>query len=280
MGDKAEAGRKRKENYYKIKAKVLEKEKTNHESLYVVEMPDGWYMMMGNSATIYANDLANRLKITVKIIPDRDYRHTAIDGIVTFQNLEVFERRMKELKIKQRHKSEGIIIYDLGENAYTDERIEELKHKNEVRIERANKLIVPEVILPELKLRLQELSRAIHPGVRNMDPAGRDLVGRELDGIAGKMVEDFILAANGWDDIFLFLDRSIRELARIEAKVGLAMVHQLFKINQVEHILDEVGKTRTEVGKAHEKIKKNEPKSGTAKQIRERKEKKDGKRVL
>ncbi|MBQ9017305.1 hypothetical protein IJ103_03650, partial [Candidatus Saccharibacteria bacterium] len=209
---KAEIGRKRKENYYKIKAKVLEAEKNNRESLYVVEMPDGWYMMMGNSAVIYANDLANRLKISVKIIQDRDYRHTAIDGIVTFQDLEVFERRMRELKIKQRHRSEGIIIYDLGKDAYTDEKIEELKHENEVRIERANKLIVPEVILPELKLRLQELSRAIHPGVRNMDPAGRDLVGREIDGVAGKLVEDFFLAANGWDDMFLFRDRSIRDL--------------------------------------------------------------------
>ena len=58
------------------------------------------------------------------------------------------------------------------------------------------------------------------------------------------------------------------------------MVHQLFKINQVEHILDEVGKVRTEVARAHEKLKKDEPKSGTAKQIRERKEKKDGKRIL
>ena len=35
---KAEIGRKRKENYYKIKAKVLEREKTNRESLYVVDV--------------------------------------------------------------------------------------------------------------------------------------------------------------------------------------------------------------------------------------------------
>ena len=278
----ADEGRKKKEIYLKMKKEVLKAEEENFKSLYVFKTPDGWYKMVKNSAVIYVFDLAKRLKINPKMIVDTDYDAVAPEGVVTFQNLETFEKRLGTLKIFRRYSSEWLIIFDL-ETKYTPERLAELRHEDEMKTQRANKLILPEEVFPELKVRIQELGRAIHPNVRKMDPMGRDLVGRELDKIAGEMLEGFVMAMNGWEDVDLFLMRSMKNLARIEAKMLVVMNFGMFKINQIDRILSEVGKVRRKLEDADKKRQKKreaEAKKDVGAEIRKRKKKqeeKDGK---
>ncbi len=271
----AEAGRAAKENFLKVKAEVIKQERENLQSLYVIKMPDGWYEMLGNSAVIYVYSLAKRLKIHPKIIPDTDYNHVAEDGIVTFQNLDAFEERMRKLKIYRRYSSEWLIIFDLGMK-YTQQDINDLKRIDEVKLAQANKLIVPELVFPELKVSIQELLKAIHPNVRKMDPMGRQLVGDSLDSAAGDMLEEFALTMNGWEDARLFLDRSLKRIAKIEAKMLIIITLQMFSVSQIDKILEETGKTKKRIMDAHKKLdKKQQKEKNIGEQIYKRKVKQE-----
>ena len=55
-------GRKKRQEYFKVKREVLEHEEDNNTKLYVVKAPDGWCKMLDNSAFIYAYEIAPRLK--------------------------------------------------------------------------------------------------------------------------------------------------------------------------------------------------------------------------
>ena len=256
-------GREKKKKYEELKKKVLSEEEKNFGSLYVFRDTSGWYKMVGNSAVIYAYDLAKRLKINVRVIDDTDFRYKARGGIVTFQNLKIFKERMAKLKIFPRFEQDNMIIFDLGRK-YRPEELNEIKNYEAVLDSQANKLIMPDTILPEVKVQLQKLAKILLSNVRKMEPTSQKMVGLDLVKTMGMMYREYVLAMNGYKDPQEYVEWALKRLREIEADMMIILNLELFQRKQMMMVLEEIGKTRRKLIDAGNTLAKKQKKEAEA----------------
>lgn len=232
-----------KKKYVETKKLLLEKEKDNFKSLYLVETHDGWYKMFGNSAVVYAFQLAPRLKLRPRLMPDTDYDCKSEQGVVSFRSREDLESHLKKLKIFPRFAQDGITIYDLG-YANTAEDINLLIQKEDITWQKVNQILMPKVALPELRNELRLLMKAVHENVRKMDAPARAAVGSRMDENVTRMFADFALMSNGWIDEIEFLQGMERKLAELDADMMVVTELKIVSADKTFRIATQLEKVR------------------------------------
>lgn len=163
------AERKRaKELYLKHKMALLEIEKENYSKLYLVKTYDGWYKMFGHSALFLAKHLNDRVGKNYTLHFDNDYGVRDKSGSISIpgDKLSEFKLRMKYAKINLVREWDEGLEFEIGERL-TEEDVVRMEQEDEHIAAKANELVLPHAIMPELRVQVKDMTRMVHELISN-----------------------------------------------------------------------------------------------------------------
>ena len=195
---KAQAARKK---YYEIKERLLKFEENNYTQLVLIKSMDAdWWKMFSHSAIFYKYMIGERLKLTVNLLPDTDYHVKSKEGFVAIKDLVSFENKLKESKIYRLKTTSDTIIFDLGERV-SEQDYQQMLREDMMRLEMANKLIVPEEHMVELNGKVRDLHEMIYTTVRKMDGVARETFANEIERTVAALQRKILRVSRGTADI-------------------------------------------------------------------------------
>lgn len=157
-----------KERYLEHKRTLLKMEQENYTKVYVIRCYDGWYKVFGHSALFLAKHLNERVGKTYNLNYDRDYGVSDTHGCISIppNKLAEFKMRMEYAKINLTREWEDGLEYELGERI-TEEDIVRMQHEDELLAAKANELVMPHVIFPELRAQVRDMAELVHTAINN-----------------------------------------------------------------------------------------------------------------
>ncbi|MBR0488439.1 hypothetical protein IJJ39_02070 [Candidatus Saccharibacteria bacterium] len=206
---KEEAKAAAKKKYLERKEWAMNQEKENYSKIFLVKMiDDKWWKAFDHSAILYKYVVCASLKNKARVLPDKDYSFRSKIGCVSFQaqSLESLTEKMDVVGYKLVKSTPVIKIYDLGMKV-SPEDFEEMVHRDEILLERTNKLILPEERVTDLLARAREVNKAIHEATRKVDAVSRVSYCARMDELSGRLIIDATRASRGTLDFGIFLKR-------------------------------------------------------------------------
>ena len=236
----------KKAKYYDLKRRLLSWEEHNYSQLALIETGNGWYKMFGNSAVIYACQVANRLNLKAELISDTDYEVMSDKPVCLIKNLVKLELLLESIGIKRSSSSSGAFVYDLGYKVDACD-LAELQKESELVRERTNKLVMPKEVLPGLRNELRILTKGVYEISRKMNPVAREIAGNDMTKICARMFVNFIDAANGHSDMRQYLKTSVKDLRRLDAILLLISDLRLVEDDKNYDLVLQVGRVQKKV---------------------------------
>ena len=186
--------------YLEAKRRTLVYEKSNYTQLVLVKTHEGWWKMFGHSAVFYKYMVAKRMHISVKLLPDTDYDVVSEEGCISISDFEEFRRKMKLAKIFLVKITNSVAIFDLGERVSEQDYVLMIR-EDEVSLEMANKLILPEERMTELNTKTKAAHKSIHEMVRKMDGVSRENFANDMERSVVRLQILVLRVARGTTDV-------------------------------------------------------------------------------
>lgn len=194
----AEAARTERARIEEIKAEVLKFEKTNVNRIVLWRCTGTFWKMGGNSALIYKERIAKRLKMTrlPRLVNDTDFFSKFKTGVISIRDINALEKRLKQLKIYPVIWQKDYVSFDLG-YSLSEAEINALKKLDRTRREQINQIIAPKVTYPDVYSKLKIVQVDIYYMVSGMDHIGRELVGGSMVQKMRFVMNRYFLMTNG-----------------------------------------------------------------------------------
>lgn len=224
--EKRKAGTIKKLNYENAKQKVLYLEENNYGYVFILKTNDGWCKIMSHSALMYIHYVwpiaRDKLNLTTKapnLIADSDFRYKAPIGIITRNTIEEFSKILETAGAK-RVKVEGtnndlISAYKLAREMSEDEFWRIKKYEDDLW-SKANTIIVPKAVYPNLSIDVQEAAMQIYFVARKLKQTDREFFGEDMLFLTKQMAKNVILAEREhieWPELFEYLPGAVAELS-------------------------------------------------------------------
>lgn len=203
--------------YYERKRIVLAREKHNQNELIFIKAPTTtWYKAFDKSATYFAAKYAKLIgsKATIKI--DRDYQFQSKIGVVSIPNMEAMIEKLKKVNIELIDTKDEIYTFKLNERITIDE-YNLMREQSEAVLERANKMIKPKEMMPNLLEDAKDVFQTVFWTFRDMHEWARQRVGAEFaDELRGIIVDYTVLVKSKELEAEEFLDRAMERVCRAD----------------------------------------------------------------
>lgn len=189
------------------KKQLMEREKGNYTRILALKCHNGWLKLCDNSAMIVGKKLDGRLGKTYKVAADNGYGTRAEYGVISIPPVQVedFIGRLDRAGIKLVVDGAWSLEFDLGERVSQEEMVRMLQ-EDSLLIERANKLVMPKVVLPELRADVKALLEFVHVQVRNQKDTTRQVLMNDVERRAIEANKLIIATARGYVGIKECLD--------------------------------------------------------------------------
>lgn len=241
----AKVGREEKELYFKLKAFALEKEKKNYSKLFVIHERENWWKMVGNSAIIFHYEIAKRIRMSSKLVPDSDFDYKSEDGVVNIRNIDILETKLEHNGVNPLDIKPEYRVFNLGKK-YTPSEIANLKKQKELELARVNKMIMPEEIHPVLFMTLRDLLHTFYFATKDIEPyARKNIVDAMLERVVG-LVRNYSLATNSKKAMDEYLAGLDAELDFLNSQMIAVSELRLQPIDRVYRVLRSIEKVRRE----------------------------------
>lgn len=147
---------------------LLELEKNNYSKLYLMKSNEKWYKLFGHSALFLSKYLTNRVGKNYNLHFDNDYGVRDKSGTISIpaSKLEEFKLRMQYAKINLVREWEYGLEFEIGERL-SEEDVVNLETEDEYIAAKANELVLPHVIMPELRMQVKEMTHLVHEIISN-----------------------------------------------------------------------------------------------------------------
>lgn len=190
--------KKAKQLYLEHKQALLEKEKDNYTKLYLIATPDGWYKLFSHSALFLSHYLKARMGKAYRLYRDADFGVQNDIGTVSIRGdkLDEFMKRAEYAHLTLVKKWDGGLEFDIGERL-TEEDVAAMIHEDELVIERANSMVLPHAMMPELLARMRELVKTVHEVVRVQSKMSQTAFLSDMERKATRMNMQAIAMARG-----------------------------------------------------------------------------------
>ncbi|MBP3899341.1 hypothetical protein J6D24_00840 [Candidatus Saccharibacteria bacterium] len=213
-------------NYENAKQKVLYLEENNYGYVFILKTNDDWYKIMSHSALMYIHYVwpiaRDKLNLTTKapnLIADSDFRYKAPIGIITRNAIEEFSKILETAGAKK-VKVEGtnndlISAYKLAREMSEDEFWRIKKYEDDLW-SKANTIIVPKAVYPNLSIDVQEAAMQIYFVARKLKQTDREFFGEDMLFLTKQMAKNVILAEREhieWPELFEYLPVVVAELS-------------------------------------------------------------------
>lgn len=242
----AKIGREKKELYFKLKVFALEKEKKNFSKLLVIHEKDNWWKMVGNSAIIFHYEIAKRIGMSSKLVPDSDFDCKSEDGVVNIRNIDILETKLENNSINPLEIKPEYRIFNLGKK-YSPSEIANLKKTQELELARVNKIIMPEEIHPVLFMTLRELLYKVYFSTKLIEPYARENVANEMMTRVVRLVREYSLASKSKKEMEKYLGTLESELDFLTAQMIIISELRLLPVEKIYQVLRAIEKVRKEV---------------------------------
>jgi len=243
------AERKRaKELYLKHKMALLEIEKENYSKLYLVKTYDGWYKMFGHSALFLAKHLNDRVGKNYTLHFDNDYGVRDKSGSISIpgDKLSEFKLRMKYAKINLVREWDEGLEFEIGERL-TEEDVVRMEQEDEHIAAKANELVLPHAIMPELRVQVKDMTRMVHELISNQSKLAKTAFLFDFEKEAVEMNMLVIAMGRGAIEIDICLEKLLEmvemmyEYATVVADLDLIPPKKFYRVvKKIRSVEDQI----------------------------------------
>ncbi|MBQ3441589.1 hypothetical protein IJG27_04785 [Candidatus Saccharibacteria bacterium] len=194
--------------YNERKKIVFEAEERNTEYLVLFLASDGenpeqkkkYYVMGGNSAIIYAYDIAPRIgRKSVVLRPDLDNGHYKFKhGVTSISDLELLTAKLGELGIERMPiKNNDLIVYFRLKRKYEKDEIKALLKVHRDELKEMNKVLYTDVTFPDIHKQVMELRTVVYHKMIKMVRTDREVLQDKILEPVFKISDAYTLMAHG-----------------------------------------------------------------------------------
>ena len=263
---KQELNRILKKEYELNKQKLLHLERDNYGHIILIRTQDGWYKMVSHSVLLFlyyvvpvAQDKLDTIYKPPRMTADNDFRYKAPIGVISFKSLEKLEKIIFASGAT-REKVEGadeewIRAYELDHKMSEDD-FWALEKKETELWNKANTIITPKAVFPNLGVDLRETSVLFYNIVRKLDTVARETIGNNMMDLIKRIDSGLIQAEKGyitWESFFSFAPKLLCELG---AQVILLSNLRIIDRNVITRMAENVSKIENDLLDAKNKYKK------------------------
>lgn len=205
--------------YYERKRIAMTREKSNYSELIFIKAPkEGWYKAFGRSAVYFSEKYAPLVGSKAKLKVDKDYQVKDKIGVVSIPSMELLIEQLKKQKIELIDTKNEIYTFKLPERITADE-YNLLKEKSETLFERANTMIRPQVMMPNLMEDAKIAFTTVFWTFKDMHEWMRRMIGYDFVADLKWVVTEYtVLAKTKGGDAEAFLDQALEKVVRAEGE--------------------------------------------------------------
>lgn len=192
--------------YEKIKHWAIQYERKNDSTLMLFRSKSDpksgtmWWKMGGFSALFYYYKVSKRLKLEPHIKVDSDFKggDKFFTGVISIQNMALFEKRMKSLKIYKDdvHSTKYITIFRLGYKVPREDIIA-LRDAEEAKLKKLNSVCEPKVIAPDVLNAMNMVTQILYNKLQKCSAIDREFILMDTARRMRGAVENYMLMAIG-----------------------------------------------------------------------------------
>lgn len=194
--------------YNERKKIVFEAEERNFEHLVLFLASDGdnpnqqkkFYVMGGNSAIIYAYDIAPRIgRKSVLLRPDLDngyykFKH----GVTSISNLALLTEKLQEIGISRvLVDNNDLIVYFRLKRKYDKDEIKALLKLRRDEVKEMNKILYTKVVFPDIHRQTMELRTVVYHKLIKMTRTDREILEDKILEPVFRISDAYALMAHG-----------------------------------------------------------------------------------
>ena len=194
--------------YLKRKKIVFEAEERNFEHLVLFLASDGtnpekkrkFYIMGGNSAIIYTQEIAPRIgRKNATLRPDLDIgEYTFKYGVAAIADLEQLTEKLAEIGVKKVEKSSNdLIVYFKLKRKYEKDEIKQMLKAREKDIKEMNRILYATVVYPDINKLVMMLKTTVYHKVKQMNREDRELLRDMILEPAFSVANTYTMMAHG-----------------------------------------------------------------------------------
>ena len=194
--------------YNERKKIVFEAEERNNEYLVLFLASDGdipnikkkFYNMGGNSAIIYAYDIAPRIgRKSVVLRPDLDNGYYKFkDGMTSISDLELLTEKLAEIGIERMPiANNDLIVYFRLNRKYEKSEIKAMLKVRKDEIKAMNKILYTDVVFPDIHKQTMELRTVVYRKLLKVSRTDREVLQDWILGPVFAMSDAYTLMAHG-----------------------------------------------------------------------------------
>lgn len=210
-------GRKESLRYYEKKRIVLQREKKNQTEMIFIKSPskNSWYKAFGRSAVYFDALYKNKIGSKAKLQADKDYQFQSREGFVSVPNIKTLAEKLERVGVELVDAKDEIYTFSLGKRIKTDE-YNLLRKQTQALVERANEMIKPKEMMPNLFEDIKETFRTIFWAFKDMSDLPKLMIGRELAGLIRDIGVEYTVIAKSDGDAEAFLDFAMENVDRAD----------------------------------------------------------------
>lgn len=188
-------GRKRKEEYLRIKKFALEREKENFSKLFIFKDNKGWWKMVGHSAVIFHNEIAKRIGMKTRLNEDTDFDVKSEDGVINIKSIVQLSEKLETVNVYLLELKEDYRVYNLGKK-YDNSDLERLRKTQELEWGKVNKIILPKHLYPTLYKCERELLLNSYFAMKKVEAFARENFANDVMSRTAEMIRGYSLVMN------------------------------------------------------------------------------------
>lgn len=249
-----EEGRKQKEQYRKIKAFALEREKENWSKLFVIHEKKNWWKMVGHSAVFFQYEVAKRAGMTTKLKEDTDYELKSEEGVINIKDVLELDDKLEKAGVQPVDIKKEYRIYNIGKK-YTEGDLERLQKQKELEWAKVNKIVLPKEMFPLLFADEKELLERIYFSTKLIEGYIRDIIGEPMIERAVENIREYSLMTNGKGmDTKKYLDMVEENVRWITSQITIIAELRLLEPERIFKMLKSAEAVRRNVEKCRVKV--------------------------
>ena len=226
--------------YYERKRIILTREKSNYTEIIFTKAPSGtWYKAFGKSAVYFTQKYARLIGSKASLKVDRDFQFRDKVGVVSIPNMDLLIEGLKKQKVELIDTENEIYTFKLPERITADE-YNLMKERCETIFERANTMIRPQIMMPNLFEDAKDAFVTVFWTFRDMHEWVRRIVGSDFTKELEQIVVEYTIIAKTKDgDVEAFLTKAMERVIRTE---GYFMALSPLRVVNDEKLFEIAGK--------------------------------------
>ena len=243
----AQEGRETALRYYERKQIVLTHEKRNQTEMIFYKTPSGtWYKAIEKSAVYFASKYAKMVESKAKLQIDKDYKFASKTGCVSIPNIDNLIKKFEVIGVKLVSAKDDIYIFKMPERITGDE-YNLMREQSRTTIERANKMIRPKDMMPNLMEDAKELFTTVFWTFRDMNEQSKRIIGDDFATAIRNVIVGYTIMVKTNGDPKEFLDKALLKVAEADGYFMAVSPLRIIKDDKLLQIAEQLAKLRNQI---------------------------------